>query len=185
MDDKEKKLVEGLVAGDDSAYEELFRVHFPYLKDLACSMVHDEFAAKTIVSDFFYHIWEIRSSLRVENSLRAYLARGVYNRCLNHLRSARNEPGRRLPLTPDADRDSGEDPLGDLMARELEQRMEEAVASLPEATRRVFLMHRSDGLKYEEITTATGISVNTVKYHIKRALAILRKRFGKDSPPLP
>jgi RNA polymerase sigma-70 factor (ECF subfamily) len=185
MDEKEKKLIEGLKAGRDSAYEELFRVHYPILKELALHMVRDEFVAKTIVSDFFFHIWEIRTELCIGSSLRGYLARGVYNRCLNHLRSAQSGLGKSQPLSPETDLAADETPLGRLMAKELEQEMEEAIASLPDATKKVFLMHRSDGLKYEEIAKETGISVNTVKYHIKRALAFLRQRFGKDGPPLP
>lgn len=46
MDEKEKKLIEGLKAGRDSAYEELFRVHYPILKELALHMVRDEFVAR-------------------------------------------------------------------------------------------------------------------------------------------
>ena len=36
-----------------------------------------------------------------------------------------------------------------------------------------------EGLKYSEIASELGISVNTVKYHMKKALAILRDEFGK------
>ena len=109
----------------------------------------------------------------------------MYNRCLNYLRSSTAGIGKGQTLTDENDTVTEETPLGELMAKELEEEMQEAIDSLPEATRRVFLLHRSDGLKYEEITTVTGISVNTVKYHIKRALAILRRRFGISKPTLP
>ena len=33
---------------------------------------------------------------------------------------------------------------------------------------------RYEGLKYDDIASAIGISKNTVKYHIKKALAFLR-----------
>ena len=36
-----------------------------------------------------------------------------------------------------------------------------------------------DGKSYEEIAQETGISVNTVKYHMKRALQHLRSCLGK------
>ena len=183
MDAREKKLIDGLRAGKDSAYEELFRVHFPILKCMAENVVHDEFAAKTIVSDFFFHIWEIREDLRIGTSLRGYLARGVYNRCLNHLRS--RQIGSYRPVSELTELPADETPLGNLLAKELQQEIDQAVSELPEATRNVFLLHRSEGLKYEDIAAETGISVNTVKYHIKRALAFLRKRFGKNPPALP
>lgn len=185
MDNEERKLIEGLQAGKNNAYEQLFREHFPVLKELAVSMVHDEFIAKTIVSDFFFHLWEIRAELRIGSSLRGYLARGVYNRCINHLHSSRSGLGRAVPLSEGSEEVSDETPLGRLLAKEIEEEMEAAISALPDATRKVFLMHRSEGLKYEEIAQRSGISVNTVKYHIKQALAFLRKRFGKDLPSLP
>lgn len=183
MDIREKELINGLRAGDDSAYEELFRVHYPVLKNMAWNMVHDEFAAKTIVSDFFFHIWEIRSELHIGTSLRGYLARGVYNRCLSYLRSA--QTGNIVPVSEETELSTEESPLGNLLEKELQQEIDQAISDLPDATRNVFMLHRAEGLKYEEIASKTGISVNTVKYHIKRALAFLRKRFGKNPPALP
>ena len=40
-------------------------------------------------------------------------------------------------------------------------------------------MSRFEEKKYEEIAQLLDISVNTVKYHIKHALALLHKDLGK------
>jgi RNA polymerase sigma-70 factor (ECF subfamily) len=40
-------------------------------------------------------------------------------------------------------------------------------------------MSRFENRKYEEIANELKISVNTVKYHIKHALALLHKELGK------
>ena len=45
--------------------------------------------------------------------------------------------------------------------------------------RKVFEKSRFDGLTYKEIANELGISVNTVKYHIKNALSVLRNGLGK------
>lgn len=42
-----------------------------------------------------------------------------------------------------------------------------------------FLKSRFEHKKNDEIAAELGISVNTVKYHIKRALAILRQDLGR------
>ena len=42
--------------------------------------------------------------------------------------------------------------------------------------RTVFKKSRFEQKKYEEIALELGISINTVKYHIKNALALLQKR---------
>ena len=40
------------------------------------------------------------------------------------------------------------------------------------------MMSRFREMSYEEISQELGISVNTVKYHIKNALVVLKKEFG-------
>ncbi len=70
-------------------------------------------------------------------------------------------------------------PLGRLLEQELEGEIMNAIGRLPEECRKVFLLSRFEEKKYEEIATVLGISVNTVKYHIKRALNLLREDLGK------
>jgi RNA polymerase sigma factor (sigma-70 family) len=47
---------------------------------------------------------------------------------------------------------------------------EAALDTLPEKTRRIFLMHRVEELSYRQIHMRLGISVATVKYHMMMAL---------------
>ena len=62
------------------------------------------------------------------------------------------------------------------MEKELEEKIREAVASLPDDSRRVFVLSRYEGKTYELMAKELGISVNTVKYPIKRALRMLYNR---------
>ena len=70
-------------------------------------------------------------------------------------------------------------PLGMLLERELEEEIYKAIDKLPDECRRVFNKSRFEGKSYEEISQDLGISINTVKYHIKNALAALQKNLGK------
>jgi len=60
-----------------------------------------------------------------------------------------------------------------LEAAELERAYAAAIDSLPERTRRVFLMSRSENLTYRQISEELGISVTAVEYHMSRAIAIV------------
>ena len=71
-----------------------------------------------------------------------------------------------------------EHPLGVLLERELEDELNRSIEELPAECRMVFKKSRFEQKKYEEIASELGISVNTVKYHIKQALAFLQKRLG-------
>ena len=51
--------------------------------------------------------------------------------------------------------------------------MEAALASMPDLTREVFMMHRFDDLPYRRIAVRVGISVEEVEMHMVRALILL------------
>ncbi len=70
-------------------------------------------------------------------------------------------------------------PLGVLLERELEEQITASISKLPKECRVVFQKSRFEEKRYEEIACELGISVNTVKYHIKRALSLLKLDLGK------
>ena len=173
-------IIEGLKAGEESAFRYLFDHHYALLCHVAENFVKDAYVAESIVGDTIFHIWEIRAQLDITTSLRAYLVQSVRNSSLNYLRQ--QPGGRYVPLDSVTDSDiallvEGEPdcPLGVLLERELEEKIYAAIERLPDECRRVFEMSRFEGMTYEEIAAAAGISVNTVKYHVKRALRQLHQ----------
>lgn len=58
--------------------------------------------------------------------------------------------------------------------RELKKKILLAVKKVPFKSRKILYLKFINGLKYKEIAEITGISVNTVKYHICEALKLLR-----------
>ncbi|HZU50409.1 MAG TPA: RNA polymerase sigma factor, partial [Sphingomicrobium sp.] len=61
---------------------------------------------------------------------------------------------------------------------QMRDRYRQLIASLPPRMRQVFVMHRLEGLSYNEIAERLGISVRTVEWHI--AEAIVRVSRGLD-----
>ena len=53
------------------------------------------------------------------------------------------------------------------------------MVAIPLESRRVFIMSRFHDMSYQNIAQSLDISVNTVKYHIKQALVILRGELEK------
>ena len=184
MDGQEQRLIKGLQEGDRQAYHELFMRHYEVLCHVAIHIVNDAFLAESLVNDTIAHVWEIRQSLDIRITVRAYLMRAVRNRCYNYL--ALESENRELALSEQKEMDEWEEyyveeknPLGLLLEKELEEVIQKSVSRLDEACRRVFLKSRFEHKKNEEIAVELGISVNTVKYHIKQALNILRHDLGR------
>jgi RNA polymerase sigma-70 factor (ECF subfamily) len=75
---------------------------------------------------------------------------------------------------------AGPDPHAALEARDLMRRVEERLARLKPKTRDIFLMHRFEGMTYEEIAAATGMSEKGVEKQIAKAMtAILRVKANR------
>lgn len=56
-----------------------------------------------------------------------------------------------------------------------EARIWSAIDRLPAKRRRIFLMSRRDGMKYSEIAQSLGLSENTVRNQISKALEAIRQ----------
>ena len=99
----------------------------------------------------------------------------VRNRCLDHIRK------KTIPtesLKPYDTYSIIED--DDAQERsQTEARIWTAIDNLPEKCREVFIMSKRDGLKYEEIAEELGLSVNTVRNQISKALKVLKEGIHK------
>ena len=122
----------------------------------------------------------------------------VRNRCLNELNSQRHRKELHFSsfMLPEnmefLDSVFVEDnhPLGTLLEQELEEKLLKCIEELPKECRAVFKKSRFEQKKYEEIAPVIlsqaierfsielKISVNTVKYHIKNALASIQLHMG-------
>ena len=179
-------IVEGLKAGDERAYRYVYATHYALLCRFATQFLGSPPLAEEVVDDVIFNLWENRAGLDITVSLRAYLLASVRNRCLNELNSLdarRSADVLSLGLLEDKgllDRIFADDahPLGSLLEQELEDEVRDAVDNLPEPCRAVFLESRVKQKTYDEIARDMGISANTVKYHIKNALNLLRTRLS-------
>ena len=175
----ETHILRKIKEGDKDIYRKLYEVYYYRLFCIARQYLRDDFVAETIVSDVFFHLWENSQTLDVRVSLNAYLIRMVRNFSLNYLQ--KNYVEREVSLN-DMDISSpllflsDDYPLGRLMEKEVADKIYQEIELLPKATREVFVLSRFQELKHEEVAERLGISVNTVKYHVKQALSILRAR---------
>ena len=177
----EELLLHRLKAGDEAAWRQVFSEHWLGMCYLALQYLSDEQLARSAASDVMTHLWEIRDSLNIKQSLRSYLLQAVRHRCLDILGS-KTSRAEKTALAIDeclqTEMRSEDHPLNLLLEKELEASVIRVVDNLPPQTRKVFLKSRSEGLTYPQIAEQLGISVNTVRYHMKLAFNILREKIG-------
>ena len=172
----EHKLLARLKKGDQSAFKELFDQHYSLLCAIAYHYVKDAAVSETLAEDALLSVWDKFEELTFTTSLKAYLMRTVRNKSIDYLRSSKIEESHiniddvsNHCFLPD------EELFEKYVLAELEQKIEAAINNLPEECRNVFIMSRYDDRSYQEIADYLNISINTVKYHMKHALNLLRE----------
>ena len=182
-DTSERKLQERIRAGDESAFDTLFRSHYAHLVRMAESVVRERALAEEVAQEVMLELWRRRETLRVEQTFRAYLLRSTRNRALNQVRHQRVVA--REAAIAAIDSPSAPSVEEEMLGTELEQAVRAAIDALPEKCREVFQLSRDHGLRYAEIASTLEISVKTVENRMGQAIAELRDRLEQWLPGRP
>jgi RNA polymerase sigma factor (sigma-70 family) len=134
---------------------------------------HD--AAPDLVQEVFARAAGSAQASRLANPA-AFLRRIARNLLIDRARRRAANNVLVFPLEEQRDAACAPQQEWGLEAEDLLRLYQEAVDSLPEKTRRVFLMHRVDEFSYRDIHEDLGISIATVEYHMMKALAHIARR---------
>ena len=148
----DKDLIAKLQQGDKEAFKQLFNRYYDQLYATSISMTKDKEAAKDVVQDVFFDVWEKRNSLNFGTSIIAYLKRSVINRSINYIKYHKRfadteqlkEEGSKQHST-----------IEELAGQELDDVIQKALAQLPDRCRLIFTMKRLEGMRIKEIAGST------------------------------
>jgi RNA polymerase sigma-70 factor, ECF subfamily len=159
-------------AGSATAFERLYREHSPRVYALCLRLAADPAQAEELTQDVFVRAWQKLDSFRGESAFGTWLHRLAVNEVLGR-RRADGRRGARVMVTEDLTIfDTARVPAQEGFQLDLEA----AVATLPEATRTVFVMHDVEGYTHDEIANLTGRAEGTCKTLLHRARKMLRER---------
>lgn len=174
--------------GDEETYISLFRSYYIPLCAYSRRYVGRKDVAEEIVSDTFLKIWENRTSIQINTSVKSYLFQAVYNNSLYYLRKLKNEA-----VLADYFANTVSENIAfstfpeeieeqSLIMEDINVRIEEAVSQLPEQQQKAFRLKRFEGKKNAEVAKIIGLSVKTVEMHLSKATLALRQNL-KDYLP--
>lgn len=172
-------------------FENIYLSYFSKMKYFAKVYVLSEEDAENIVQDVFTELWEYRDTRFEYSNLAAYLFTSTKNKCLNHLRhqAIKQESVSKLQeeykLTLEASLNSLEILDIELFSHhETDKIIKDALDSLPEKCRQIFIMNKLEGKKQKEIAEILHISVNTIETQMGIAYKHLRKKLKNNLPLL-
>jgi RNA polymerase sigma-70 factor (ECF subfamily) len=145
---------------------ELFKSEESALLYFAIGIVHSRIVAEELVQEAFLRLHKVWG--QVDNP-RGWLYRSIRNLALNHLRDTRKE------VQLDEERFAQDERLPrELLGRtEAIGTMRMLLAEMPEDDRNLVRLKYNDGLKYQEISRRTGLSVANVGFRLHHALKCL------------
>jgi RNA polymerase sigma-70 factor, ECF subfamily len=163
------------------AFTSLFKIHYPPLKAYACLFVDSE-SAEDIVQEVFIYVWENKGTITIHTSIKAYLFKATYTRCLNYLYRQKMMTTNYRHIERELrdyeasfyDPDKNEI-IRKLYMNDLREEINQAIESLPQKCREVFTLSYIMDMKNKEISKFLDISVSTVEKHINYALKVLRQ----------
>lgn len=174
MDIVEQEMISRIRAGDEAAFEKVFRTYAKLLHAYGYTLLNNSHIAEEMIQDLFLKIWEQRGVLQIHTSLKAYLYRSLHNDCMNHLRHVKVKKNYEATVTKDGSGVKQHQPINRLEVKEIQQKLRSGLSKLPEACRTVFQLSRFEHLTYKEIASQLGISVKTVENQMGKAFKLLR-----------
>ncbi len=173
----DEKLVQALQAGDQSAFQQLFRRHYPSACQAIRRFLPNRAIIEDLAQDVFVRLWERRDQLNIQTSFGAYLRRSAINEALMYLRRQKKNNASELD---EARLLAASDNAHDVMVgADLQQQIRQAIDSLPPRCRTIFLLSRHEEMSYREIAERLTISIKTVENQMVKALRILREQLGE------
>ena len=175
----ERELIDALRRKDMVALEQLLERFGGAMATLARSMLRDATEAQDVVEESLMRAHEAGPGFRGERGVRTWMLRITANMCRDRLRRRRFTAGSLDGPAPIEDAGLRFDPVGEwderMDRRAMAERLDAAIARLPEDQREVTVMRHRLGLSHEEMCAALGVPLGTVKSRLARALTTLRQ----------
>jgi RNA polymerase sigma-70 factor (ECF subfamily) len=164
----ERELVSRCQAGDEGAFGELVDRYKNLVYAMVYRMVNDRSQADDLAQEVFLKVHRGLPYFRGEARLSTWIYRIVANVCVQ-ARSRKREFAVPEELPERGGTDAS---FADL---ELRDRLEKAIAQLPEQYRVLIAAHYLQGVQYEALAESLNMPLGTVKTHLYRAKRQLRE----------
>jgi RNA polymerase sigma-70 factor (family 1) len=159
-----------IVAGNQDAYRQLFVHYHARLVRFVMTFTRNRELSEEIVSDVFINLWIKRAELGAIQNLNLYIYVAAKNIAYNYLAKLNRQPSGNLDNLEVEMADPFANPAEALITSELNNKIRQAVDSLPPKCKLIFRLIKEDGLTYKETAQLLEISVSTVDNQLVIAL---------------
>jgi RNA polymerase sigma-70 factor (ECF subfamily) len=157
-------------AGDPSAFADIVHQHQAMVFSLVYHVVRDRPLAEDLAQEVFLELYRNLAHVETAEHLKFWLRRVASNRCIDRFRHEAKRLERAADPLPEV-------PVAPIVRDVwLGERLRYLVSELPDRARLVVTLRYQEELEPLEIAGVLGMSINTVKSHLRRSLEVLRSR---------
>lgn len=155
--------------GDKDGLKEIYEAYISYIYTIVFGLVGNRENAEDVTSEFFIKLWNIADSYQCNGAHKAWLATVARNMALDFLRKNQRE----IPVEEfEEDTGTAETPEAEVVS---EMSVQEALAALNEAERRIVDMKVLGEMSFREISETLQIPMGTVTWRYQSAMKKLRR----------
>ena len=183
--DPDAALMLRIKQGDGTAFAQLVDKYKQPVMNFIYRMLRDITEAEDLAQNVFLQVHKSAHRYEVSSKFSTWLFTIARNLCLNEIRRRTRHPAEPLetphpehedqPLRQFEDQKTFSPPQS-LLHGELERKIEQAVAELPENQRTAIMLCRQDELSYEDIASVLGCSLSATKSLIHRGRETLKQK---------
>jgi RNA polymerase sigma-70 factor (ECF subfamily) len=187
-------LVEGLRAGEESAYETLVTNYQQPVYSLVLRLLHEPADVNDVVQEVFLKVFRKIGAFRGDSSLKTWIYRIAVNEAYNYQRWFSRHRKQEVGLESDDpsglsyfDRlsDPSRSAFDSVVDGEQHALIEDALSRLNPTFRTAVVLRDIEELSYEEIAAVLQVALGTVKSRILRGREALRKELAGRLEPEP
>ena len=174
--EQEAMIVRKVLQGDVNAFEKLVTEYEKAVYAIAQRMTGNPEDAADMTQETFIKAYNSLGSFRGDSKFSVWLYRIANNVCLDFLRSRSRKPTVSLSVEDDEGEETQLDVADESQSPELllergltRDAVRRGLDTLPPDYKQILLLREIQGLSYEEIASALGIDLGTVKSRIFRA----------------
>jgi RNA polymerase sigma-70 factor, ECF subfamily len=170
----DNELITRVLAGDPVAERALYDAHVDRVYRLAYRLAGDADLAQDFTQETFVRAFNKLREFQGRSAFGTWLHAITVSVSLNALRKVKKIRQREVDI------DDVQPVFAGARQAEpdLKERLKNAIASLPEHYRAVFVMYDMEGYTHEEIGTVLGVPVGTSKARLSRAREKLREKLA-------
>ena len=158
--------------GSKDALRRIYEKYLNHLLTLAMALLNDANTAEDIVHDVFVSFAKSTEDFKLIGNLKSYLSTCVMNRTRDQIRANQRRPMKLVEsesISSDLHR-----PDRLVICNEESQRLNHAIAQLPDEQREVIVLRLKGEMKFREIAKLQNVSVNTIQGRYRYGLNKLR-----------